>query len=317
MASTRSSSQPIASWWTASGWTRTSSRMTNSAALSRASDTSPWPSACRTSPTTRAWTRRCWPRARSSFGAPAPGRPAQLPPVVDLRAERVLAPSGGVGERARRPGRSPCRARCPRGRRCVRVLAGKALSTEAEWEFAARGGLEGAAYVWGDEDAPGGHPLANTWQGEFPWENLATNGYEGTSPVGAFPANGYGLFDMAGNVWEWTCDFFRARHPDAAAKPCCVPRNPRVETSVEGCVPGQQDAGIPRKVLKGGSHLCAPDYCCATGLRHGKVRRSTLRPATSASAVWCRPDTDRRRPMHRRGLLLGMVAATSIASDRY
>ena len=82
--------------------------------------------------------------------------------------------------------------------------AGKELPTEAEWEFAARGGLDGAAFVWGDELAPEGRMLANTWQGEFPWQNLRTDGYEGTSPVGAFPANGYGLHDMAGNVWEWT-----------------------------------------------------------------------------------------------------------------
>ena len=84
--------------------------------------------------------------------------------------------------------------------------AGKSLPSEAEWEFAARGGLEGAAFVWGDEFAPGGKMMANTWQGEFPWQNLKTDGYEGTSPTGAFPANGYGLFDMAGNVWEWTQD---------------------------------------------------------------------------------------------------------------
>ena len=84
--------------------------------------------------------------------------------------------------------------------------AGKALPTEAEWEYAARGGLEGAVFAWGDEFAPGGKLMANTWQGEFPWQNLLTDGYAGTSPVGSFPANGYGLYDMTGNVWEWTCD---------------------------------------------------------------------------------------------------------------
>jgi formylglycine-generating enzyme len=137
--------------------------------------------------------------------------------------------------------------------------AGKSLPTEAEWEFAARGGLDGAVYVWGDEFAPGGRLLANTWQGQFPWQNLLLDGYEGTSPVDAFPANGYGLFDMAGNVWEWTSDFFRPRHAGAdppESAPCCAARNPRVAE------PGRDPASaIPRKVIKGGSHLCAPNYC--------------------------------------------------------
>src|SRR5262249_41260680 len=82
--------------------------------------------------------------------------------------------------------------------------AGKALPTEAEWEFGARGGLDGAEFVWGNEFAPGGEWRANTWQGEFPIQNLKSDGFEGTAPVGSFPANGYGLYDMVGNVWEWT-----------------------------------------------------------------------------------------------------------------
>jgi formylglycine-generating enzyme len=132
--------------------------------------------------------------------------------------------------------------------------AGKALATEAEWEFAARGGLEGKVFCWGDEFAPTGRMLANTWQGEFPWQNLLLDRYAGTSPVGAFPANGYGLADMAGNVWEWTSDYFTPRHPDEVERPCCVPRNPQVATPVLAEV-------IPRRVIKGGSHLCAPSYC--------------------------------------------------------
>lgn len=137
--------------------------------------------------------------------------------------------------------------------------AGKSLPTEAEWEFAARGGIEGAEYAWGDEFAPGGRLMANTWQGEFPWQNLLTDGYGGTSPVGAFPPNGYGLHDMTGNVWEWTSDFFAPRHAAAAVKPCCVPRNPRV--TAQAAVDGGGTARIPQRVVKGGSHLCAPNYC--------------------------------------------------------
>lgn len=137
--------------------------------------------------------------------------------------------------------------------------AGKALPSEAEWEFAARGGLEGAAFAWGDELTPGGNHLANTWQGTFPSENLALDGYVGTSPVEAFPPNGYGLRDMIGNVWEWTDDWYRPAHDAPEAKACCLPRNPRGGTAADSIDPGF--AGLPRKVVKGGSHLCAPNYC--------------------------------------------------------
>jgi sulfatase modifying factor 1 len=138
---------------------------------------------------------------------------------------------------------------------------GKTLPTEAEWEFAARGGLEDAAYAWGDEFLPGDRYMANTWQGDFPTQNLAKDGYERTSPVGAYDPNGYGLYDMIGNVWEWTTDWYQPKHPADAAKACCVPTNPlgpRAEDSYDPCQPRIK---IPRKVLKGGSHLCAPNYC--------------------------------------------------------
>jgi formylglycine-generating enzyme len=141
------------------------------------------------------------------------------------------------------------------------IWSGKELPTEAEWEFAARGGLDGAAFAWGDEHFPGAKPMANTWQGEFPWQNLKVDGYEGTSPVGSFPPNRYGLYDMTGNVWEWTCDFYTPRHPDEAAKACCVPENPRVTTPEQSFALGEPGEQFPRKVIKGGSHLCAPNYC--------------------------------------------------------
>ena len=101
--------------------------------------------------------------------------------------------------------------------------AKKELPIESEWEFAARGGLAGATYAWGEEFAPHGRAMANTWQGRFPWENLSLDGYEGASPVGAFPANRYGLYDMIGNVWEWTASPFTLRTPDGLKKSCCVP----------------------------------------------------------------------------------------------
>jgi formylglycine-generating enzyme required for sulfatase activity len=139
--------------------------------------------------------------------------------------------------------------------------AGKELPSEAEWERAARGGLDGAVFAWGDEHFPGGKPAANTWQGEFPWQNLLLDGHEGTSPVRSFEPNGYGLYDMCGNTWEWTSDWFTPRHPDEVASPCCAPRNPRVtdpDASLGAGLPGEH---IPRRVIKGGSYLCAPNYC--------------------------------------------------------
>lgn len=138
--------------------------------------------------------------------------------------------------------------------------AGKELPTEAEWEFAARGGLEGAEFAWGDEFTPGGQHMANTWQGNFPHENLKADGWARTSPVKAYPPNGYGIHDMIGNVWEWTTDWYSTRHQADAAKACCIPENPR-GASREQSHHANDPLAIPRKVLKGGSHLCAPVYC--------------------------------------------------------
>lgn len=139
--------------------------------------------------------------------------------------------------------------------------ASKELPTEAEWEFAARGGLGGAEYAWGDELAPDGRMLANYWQGNFPYENTREDGYLRTSPVTNYPANAYGLHDMIGNIWEWTQDWFSPRLANRKARgSCCIPANPR-GGSRGGSIDKRDPSRIPRKVLKGGSHLCAENYC--------------------------------------------------------
>lgn len=139
--------------------------------------------------------------------------------------------------------------------------AGRSLPTEAEWEFAARGGLNGAEFIWGDEDTQDTEPRANTWQGRFPYENTELDGWTLTSPVGSFEANGYGLYDMAGNVWEWTDDWYEDRSHKPPEPSCCAPQNPRGGTQLGSLDARQLGTPIPRKVLKGGSHLCSIQYC--------------------------------------------------------
>lgn len=143
--------------------------------------------------------------------------------------------------------------------RAYAAWADLTLPTEAQWELAARGGLEGAAYAWGDEPERPGERRANYWHGDFPWRPAP--GYGRTTPVGRFAPNGYGLFDTAGNVWEWTADWYAARHPDDAEHACCIPQNPRGGEASASHDPAQPQFAVPRRVIKGGSFLCADSYC--------------------------------------------------------
>lgn len=180
------------------------------------------------------WTFKQGANWRHPYGPDSPRRALETHPVVHVAYEDALA---------------------------YTQWARMDLPTEAEWELAARGGLEDAEYAWGDTFMPEGRPMANTWHGRFPLQNTLIDGFDRTSPVRSFPPNGYGLFDMIGNVWEWTSDFYAPRHASQSREACCMPRNPRNPDREGSFDPAHTALAIPRRVIKGGSHLCAPNYC--------------------------------------------------------
>ena len=177
---------------------------------------------------------------------------------------------------------------------------GHDLPTEAQWEYAARAGLHAQPYVWGSEFTPHGKPMANTWQGQFPLFNTGDDGHLGTSPVGCYPANNHGLFDMAGNVWQWTSTWYRPRHNGRPES------NPTGPNELESYDPRQP--GVPAKVIKGGSHLCAPNYC----MRYRPAARQAREPDSGTSHIGFRTVLNQARASL---LSKGGTAASSKRED--